>query len=102
MATIQNAANAYAAAEKHLRQAQKELLKIPATYKEVYEDGNIGYLESIERTASIKSIAGSIAAVELEVIWQHQSDTERADELGIDVGPASGGDDIGIMSGGPR
>lgn len=102
MTTVQDASDAYAAAEKHLRQAQKELLKIPATYKSVYEDGLIGYLESIERTASIKSIAGSIATAELEVIWQHQNDTERAQELGIDVGSASGGDDIGILSGGPR
>lgn len=102
MANIQNAANAYAEAEKHLRLAQKELSKITPVYKEAHEEGLIGYLESIERTACIKSLMGFVADAELEVIINHQLDTERATELGIDVGPASGGSDIGIRSGGPR
>lgn len=102
MANVRDASTAYATVEKNLRQAQKELLKISSVYKEAHEESLIGYLESIERTAKIKSLAGMIAEVELQVIINHQEDTERAIELGIDVGPASGGDDIGIRSGGPR
>lgn len=102
MSTVKEASNAYAAVEKHLREAQKELLNITSVYKESNKNGLIGYLECIERTAAIKSLAGMIAETELYVILQHQDDTERAIELGIDVGPASGGNDIGIMGGGPR
>ena len=102
MSTVQNASVAYAAAEKHLRQAQKELAKIASTYKQVHEDGHFGYLEYLSRTAALKTIIGDIAAVEYLVVDLHIDDYERALELGIDVGPASGGDDIGILSGGPR
>lgn len=104
MTTVQDAATAYAAAEKHLRQAQKELNKIPTTYKEIYDDTSLdfGFLEYRKRTANILSISGMIAEVELAVTEAHISDTERATELGIDVGPASGGSDIGIFGGGPR
>lgn len=104
MATVQDAATAYAEAEKHLRKAQKELAKIPETYKTIYEDPEIdfGYLEYRKRTANIASVIGVIAEGEYAVTLAHISDTEKAQELGIDVGPASGGDDIGILSGGPR
>lgn len=102
MANVKDASAAYAATEKNLRQAQKELFKITSVYKEAYDENLIGYLEFIERTAKIKTLAGLIAEVELEIIINHQNDTARATELGIDVGPASGGDDIGIRSGGPR
>lgn len=104
MATVQSAANAYAEAEKHLRKAQKELLKVHDTYKFVYEEDHedFGYLEYRKRVASLNAVIGFVAEAELAVTEQHISDTEKAQELGIDVGPASGGDDIGIMSGGPR
>lgn len=102
MSTVQNAANAYAAAEKHLRLAQVELAKIPDTYKALSQEGAIGYLEYLTRTAKIKTLAGKIATVEGAVASNHDKDTKRAQALGIDVGPASGGDDIGILSGGGR
>lgn len=104
MATVQDAANAYAEAEKHLRKAQKELAKLPDTYKTVYEDPNhdFGYLEYRARAANIAAVIGLIAEAEYSVTLSHIEDTERAIELGIDVGPASGGDDINILGGGPR
>lgn len=102
MATVQDAVTAYAAVEQHLRKAQKELLKISDTYKGVYDEGLFGYLEYLSRTAAIKSLVGEIATVEHYVVESHIDDYERAVELGIDVGPATGGDDIGILGGGPR
>lgn len=102
MSTVQNAATAYAEAEKHLRLAQTELNKIPETYKALSQDGTIGYLEYLANTAEIKALSGKIAAVEGVVAKKHSKDTKRAQALGIDAGPASGGDDIGIMSGGGR
>lgn len=104
MATVKDAATAYADAEKFLRKAQVELSKLTKTYKAIYEnpEHDFGYLEYRARSASIAAIIGLVAEAELAVTEAHIDDTERAQELGIDVGPASGGDDIGILSGGPR
>lgn len=104
MASVQNASTAYAEAEKHLRKAQKELEKIEATYRSVYDEGYeaFGFLTYRKHVASLKSVIGLIAEAELAVTLNHIEDTEKAKELGIDVGPATGGDDISIMSGGPR
>lgn len=102
MATVQDAATAYANAEKHLRLAQKELLTVNATYKTVHEEGSIGGIELLVRSATIKAIVGQIAEAELAVVLNHQGDTERAEELGIDLPAFGGAGDIGIMSGGGR
>lgn len=102
MATIQDAADAYANAEQHLRKAQVEILKVAATYKSLNKEGTIGGLEYMVRTATIKALAGQIAEAELAVVVNHADDTERAQELGIDVPAFSGGGDIGIMGGGGR
>lgn len=102
MTTVQNAADAYAAAEQHLRKAQTELMKVCATYKELNKMNWIGGNEYMVRTATIKSLVGQIADAELAVVLHHSDDTERAQELGIDVPAFAGGGDIGIMSGGGR
>lgn len=102
MATVQDAATAYAAAEKHLRQAQKEIAKIAETYKSLNQEGIIGYLEMLSRSAAIKTVIGDVAAVEYLLVDLHIDDYERTLELDIDAGPASGGDDIGVRGGGPR
>jgi len=102
MATVQDAANAYAEAEKHLRKAQKELEKIPATYKSLFDEGTLGFNKYRTLTTDIGVVVGKIASVEGAVMKKHDKDTKEAQKLGIDVGPALAADDIQIMDGGSR
>lgn len=102
MATVQDAATAYAETEKHIRLAQKSLAKVAATYKTLNDEQMLGFIEYRVNVAEINSLVGKIAAVEGAVMKKHGKDTKRAQALGIDVGPALPAEDIQVFDGGGR
>lgn len=91
---VEKIAAEYAKAEKYLGLASRALTKMSSLYLAVHNDGSIGYLEQLERSARAKVNAGLVAAAEHAVTQAHRDDTARANELGIDI-PV-------IMSGGGR
>jgi len=78
-------ADEYAKAEKHLRLASVALNRMPRLYDQIHKAGSIGYLESLKRSAIAQVNAGLVANAALAVANAHISDTERADDLGIDI-----------------
>jgi len=82
---VQSGVDAYAAAERALQAAHDALLQLPATYQSLNSAGTIGYLETQERCSQAQALAGDVAGVLNSVFVNHQSDTKRAQELGIDL-----------------
>ena len=91
---VEKIAAEYARAEKHLGIAHRALIKMSGLYLAVHNEGSIGYLEQLERSARAKHMAGLVGGAELEIAKAHRDDTARANELGIDI-PV-------LMSGGGR
>lgn len=100
----------YAEAEAKLREARDAILALSGTtgiYAQVQQANPpppegirpFGYIEAAKRSARAQRLAGRIAEVLAEVLELHESDTDRAQELGIDV-PAPPG--VIIPMGGGR
>jgi hypothetical protein len=84
---VQNGVEAYAAAEASLEAAHAALLLLPATYRSLYVNGTIGYLEANERGSAAMALAGQVSLGLNAVYQNHQKDTARATALGIDLPP---------------
>ncbi len=98
MPTISDAVSsgmaAYASAESSLQAAHDALLQLPAAYMAAYQANPIppeqdvkpfGYLEAMQRSASARQAAGRVANLLASIIFEHKSDTDRCQELGIDL-----------------
>lgn len=75
----------YSRAEKHLRLAGVALNRMPGLYDQIHKAGSIGYLETLKRSATAQVNAGLVANAAFGVANAHISDTERANDLGIDI-----------------
>ena len=89
---VKTAADLLERAEKNIRQAQNNLMRLSKSIEAVHKLGTLGYLESSQYGAHAKALAGKLAGVEADLFSFHQHLTNKAQELNVDLPqPKSGG-----------
>lgn len=98
---VQAIATVFAELEKHQRQAIRKVRKLRDDYEAINGNGDAGALITMQSFASLDAL---VTAQYADTLTLHLSQTEVAEQLGIDVGPIAPGEpeeggEVGILSG---